>query len=167
MSEELNNLVFDNTKVTFDPQPNNAATSDELEAALMYQDKMGTNYSKSKMAVRAFNFVGVSLILTAAAIKTGNIVSNVFAPAAPSVTDVSYNITESTFTADFTVVNKGQKKDVYYSFIVNEIEVLKEDCSKEQTYHVEYPNLQIDDECGFYINYGDTVIETKEFKVEV
>ena len=50
---------------------NNIATSDELEAAPIYQDKMGTAYSKSKHITRAFNVAGISLILTAAAIKTG------------------------------------------------------------------------------------------------
>lgn len=69
MSEELNTLSYDNTKVTFTPNVNNIATSDELTAAPLYQDKMGTAYSKSKAVVRAFNVAGISLILTAAAIK--------------------------------------------------------------------------------------------------
>lgn len=166
MSEELNNLTFDNTKVTFTGKTDNIATSDELEASFLYQDKMGTRYSRSKMVVRAFNFVGVSLILTAAAIKTGNIVSNAYVPNYPKVSETVYNVSEQTFTAQFTVANKGNYVVVYY-LTVNEQEVLKEDCSEEKTYNVEYSRLQANDECGFYIEYNNKVIEKHTFKVEV
>ena len=164
--DELNNLVFDNTKVTFTGQTDNIATSDELEASLLYQDKMGTNYSKSKMAVRAFNFVGVSLILTAAAIKTGNIVSNVFAPAAPTVSDITYQCEDKMFTADFTITNSG-KYEIFYYLTVNDEQVLKESCKEEKTYHIEYSNLQANDDCKFYIEYNDKCLEEYAFKVEV
>ena len=128
MSEELNNLVFDNTKVTFTGNTNNIATSDELEASNLYQDKMGTNYSRSKAVVRAFNFVGVSLILTASAIKGGNVISNAFAPKYPSVSEPVYSLDANTFTAEFTITNSG-KYEVYYHLTVNEEEDLKENCS--------------------------------------
>lgn len=166
MSEELNNLTFDNTKITFTGKTDNIATSDELDATLLYQDKMGTNYSKSKNVVRAFNFVGISLILTAAAIKSGNIISNVFAPKYPKVSDVAYNVDGETFTAEFTINNKGSY-EVYYCLIVNDQEVLKEDCSEEKTYNVEYSHLLPNDECEFYIEYNEKVIEKHTFKVEV
>lgn len=166
MSEELNNLTFDNTKITFTGKTDNIATSDELDAALLYQDKMGTNYSRSKNVVRAFNFVGISLILTAAAIKSGNIISNIFAPNYPKVSDAVYAVNGETFTAEFTISNKGSY-EVYYRLMVNEQEVLKEDCSEEKAYNVEYSHLQANDECEFYIEYNEKVIEKHTFKVEV
>ena len=166
MSEELNNLTFDNTKITFTGKTDNIATSDELDAALLYQDKMGTNYSRSKNVVRAFNFVGISLILTAAAIKSGNIISNIFAPNYPKVSDAVYAVNGETFTAEFTISNKGSY-EVYYRLMVNDQEVLKEDCSGEKTYNVEYSHLQANDECEFYIEYNEKVIEKHTFKVEV
>ena len=49
MENEFNTLVYENTKVTFTGKTDNIATSDELTAAPLYQDKMGTNYSQSKM----------------------------------------------------------------------------------------------------------------------
>lgn len=165
MSEELNNLIFDNTKITFTGQTNNIATSDELEASFLYQDKMGTNYSKSKNVVRAFNFVGISLILTAAAIKTGNIISNAFASNYPTVSSKLYLVNNDTFTAEFVISNKGGY-EVYYYLMVNDQEVLREDCSEEKTYNVEYSHLQANDECGFYIEYNQKIIEKHEFKME-
>ena len=166
MSEELNNLTFDNTKITFSPNTNNIATSDELEASFLYQDKMGTNYSKSKNVVRAFNFVGISLILTAAAIKSGNIISNAFAAKLPKANDVTYSVESGTFKAEFVIENKG-KYEVYYYLRVNEQEVLKEDCSEEKTYNVEYSHLQVNDECSFYIQYNNKIVEKYDFKMEV
>lgn len=166
MSEELNNLVYDNTKVTFTCQTNNIATSDELDAAYLYQDKMGTNYSKSKGVVRAFNLVGVSLILTASAIKGGNVISNAFAPKYPTVSKPNYALVDNTFTAEFTITNAGKYK-VYYHLVVNEEEVLKEDCSEETTYSVEYSHLRANDECSFYIEYNNKMIVEHVFKVGV
>ena len=63
MENELNALVYDNTKITFTGKTDNTATSDELTAAPLYQDKMGTNYSKSKTVVRVFNLTGISFIV--------------------------------------------------------------------------------------------------------
>ena len=166
MSEEFNNLTFDNTKVTFTGTTNNIATSDELEAAYLYQDKMGTNYSKSKTAVRAFNFVGISLILTAAALKTGNIISNAFAPTKPTVSEFAPLVEDDTFKATFVISNPS-KLDVFYYLTVNGEDSEKVDCSEEKTYDVEYSHLQVNDECTFYVKYSKTVVYTYEFKVEV
>ena len=78
MANELNELTYNNTPITFTGKTDNIATSDETKAPLLYQDKMGTVYSKSKAVRRAFNFAGISLILTAVAIKTGSLISNVY-----------------------------------------------------------------------------------------
>ena len=170
MANELNDLVYDNTKVTFTGATDNIATSDELDAPLMYQTKMGTNYSRGKSVVRAFNFAGISLILTAAAIKTGSLISNVYILNPPSVSEANYVLENQTFDAEFTISNQG-KYHVYYFLYVNDKQVLKEDCSEEKTYFVSYDKLSIGDKGRFYIEFSNEVdykkvIENYTFKVE-
>ena len=170
MDGELNNLYFDNTKTTFTPNPNNIATSDELEASALYQTKMGTNYSKSKNIMRAFNITGVSLILTAAAIRTGSFISNVYVLNPPSVSFATCQVKDHTFEAEFTISNPNGY-EIYYYLTVNGEEILKEDCKEEKTYNVSYSHLQANDEGSFYIQFTNRVdykkiIEKYDFKVE-
>ena len=170
MNEELNNLTFDNTKVTFTGQTNNIATSDELEASLLYQDKMGTKYSKSKMALKVFNFAGVSLILTAAAIKTGTLLSNAFVLNPPSISAESYSVIDHTFKAEFKVSNPNSYHVLAY-LKVNEEVAFEEDCSEAKEYAIEYSHLQANDDCTFYIKFDNGVdyistIEKYHFVVE-
>ena len=63
MEQELNVLEYDNAKVTFTGKTDNTATSDELEASAIYQDKMGTAYSRSKKLSRAISATGISLCI--------------------------------------------------------------------------------------------------------
>lgn len=170
MANEINDLVYDNTKVTFTGATDNIAQSDELDAPLMYQTKMGTNYSRSKNVVRAFNFAGISLILTAAAIKTGSLISNVYILNPPAVSEINYVIEDATFEAEFTVSNQG-KYHIAYFLLINDKQVLKEDCSEEKTYLVSYDKLIPGDEGRFYIEFSNDVdykkvIENYTFTVE-
>lgn len=170
MNEELNNLAFDNTKVAFTGKTNNIATSDELEASYLYQDKLGTNYSRSKMALKVFNFTGISLILTAAAIKTGSLISNAYILNPPSISNEAYMVEDNTFKAQFTVSNPNDYTVMAY-FRVNNMEVLSEDCSEPQEYLIEYGGLKINDDCTFYIKFTNGVdyvktIEKYHFIVE-
>ena len=171
MSEYLNDLKYDNTKITFNQNTNNIATSDELTATPLYQDKMGTAYSKSKAVVRAFNMVGISLILTATAIKTGSLISNVFILNPPTISEKSYLVEDGTFKATFTISNSGKYRIDYHLFI-NDEEVLNEECSNSETYEVTYSHLEDGDSGHFYIAFSNRVdyqktIETFDFKVEV
>ena len=170
MANELNDLVYDNTKITFTGKTDNIATSDELEAPLMYQTKMGTNYSRSKSVVRAFNFAGISLILTAAAIKTGSLISNVYILNPPAVENATYQVEEQIFTAEFDISNKG-KYHISYFLYVNDKEVLTEECSEEKTYNLSYEDLEVGDTGRFYIQFTNGVdykkiIDSYDFKVE-
>ena len=113
MANELNDLTYNNTPITFTGKTDNIATSDETTASLLYQDKMGTVYSRSKSVVRAFNFAGISLILTAAAIKTGSFISNVYVLNPPSLSEVSYQLEDHTFTASFIVSNPNKYQLTY------------------------------------------------------
>ena len=170
MNEELNNLTFDNTKITFTGNTSNIATSDELEVSLLYQDKMGTRYSKSKMALKVFNFAGISLILTAAAIKTGSLLSNVFVLNPPSISADKYYLEGHTFKAEFKVSNPNNYHIEAYLMVNNE-KVLSEDCHEPKEYVIEYNQLQTNDVCAFYIKFDNGVdytktIEKYTFKVE-
>ena len=139
MANEINDLSFNNTNITFQTATNNIATSDETEAAPIYQTKMGTAYSRSKNIARAINFAGVSLILTAAAIKTGSLISNAYVLNPPSVGTVTYAIKDKIFSASFTVSNPAKYQMYYYLYIDNDKTLLlKEDCSEEKEYLVSY-----------------------------
>lgn len=170
MANEINDLTYNNVNITFTGQTNNIATSDEVTASPIYQDKMGTVYSRSKSVTRAFNFAGISLILTAAAIKTGSLISNVYILNPPSVKEATYKVESSSFIAEFTISNLG-KYQIYYYLVINEQEVLKEDCSEEKEYYITYDGLNIGDEGRFYIEFNNRVdykktIDSYDFKVE-
>ena len=160
MKDELNTLSYNNTPITFTGKTNNIETSDELTAAPLYQDKMGTAYSKSKMVVRAFNFAGISLILTAAAIKTGSLISNAYVLNPPSISEAVYQVENKVFSFSFKVSNPADYEITYYLYI-NYIEVLKENCSKPQTYTSSYENLKVGDKGHFYIQFTNSVDYTK------
>ena len=172
MNEELNNLTYNNTNITFSNNTDNIATSDELTASPLYQDKMGTAYSKSKSIARAFNFAGISLILTAAAIKTGSLISNAYVLNPPSVENHIYQVNEHTFHAEFTISNPGEYKITYYLFInENKEATLTEDCSESKEYLVEYDGLNKGDSGRFHIEFTNTVdykktIDSYTFNVE-
>jgi hypothetical protein len=172
MADELNNLAYNNTNITFINNINNIATSDELDATPIYQDKMGTAYSKSKHIARAFNIAGISLIMTAAAIKTGSIISNAYVLNPPSVSAHTYALKDHVFNASFTISNPGNYKIDYYLFINDNKEaVISGDCSEEKEYTFEYQDLKKNDRGHFYIEFTNKVdykktIETYKFVVE-
>ena len=172
MANELNDLTYNNTPITFTDKTDNIKTSDELSAAPLYQDKMGTVYSKSKSVVRAFNFAGISLILTAAVIKTGSFISNVYVLNPPSVSETSYQVIDHTFTASFKVSNPNKYQVSCYLFINNNEEAaLAEDCSEQKEYTFTYQELSKGDVGRFYIEFTNSVdykkvIESYDFKVE-
>ena len=172
MANELNDLSYNNLNISFSPDPNNIATSDELEASAIYQQKMGTNYSRGKNAVRAINFAGISLILTAAAIKTGSLISNVYVLNPPSLSNISYQLNEHVFVANFVVSNPGKYVINYYlSMNDNKEPVFEGDCSESREYLVSYDGLNQGDKCHFYVVFTNSVdyqktIESYKFNVE-
>ena len=172
MANELNELTYNNTPITFTGKTDNIATSDETKAPLLYQDTMGTAYSKSKAVSRAFNFAGISLILTAAAIKTGSLISNVYILNPPSVGTPVYTLNGNSFTAEFTVSNPGDYKMTYYLFLNDNKEAtIVGDCSEEKEYLISYDELTTGDEGHFYIEFTNSVdykktLDSYTFKVE-
>ena len=158
MANELNELTYNNTPITFTGKTDNIATSDEVKAPLLYQESMGTAYSKSKAVTRAINFAGISLILTAVAIKTGSLISNVYILNPPSLSEVSYSVEGNTFNASFTVSNSSKYKMTYYLYLnENEEPTLVDDCTEEKEYLVSYEGLSVGDEGHFYIEFTNSV----------
>lgn len=172
MANELNELTYNNTPITFTGKTDNIATSDEAKAPLLYQETMGTAYSRSKAVSRAINFAGISLILTAVAIKTGSLISNVYILNPPSLSAVNYKVEGRVFNASFTVSNSSKYKMTYYLFLnENEEPTLVDDCTEEKEYLITYNELNIGDEGHFYIEFTNSVdykktIESYDFIVE-
>lgn len=156
MEQELNVLEYDNTKVTFTGKTNNIATSDELEASPIYQDKMGTAYSKARAISKAINITGISLILTAAAIKTGSLIANAYILNPPSLSNNHYAVTEHVFTYEFTVSNPN-KYTMNYFLEINNNKVIMGDCSEPKEYTGSYESIKKGDELHFYVTFTNSV----------
>ena len=156
MEQELNVLEYDNAKVTFTGKTNNIATSDELEASAIYQDKMGTAYSRSKALSRAISATGISLLLTAAAIKTGSLIANAYILNPPSLSNTNYAVTEHVFTYEFTISNPG-KYTINYFLEINNNKMIIGDCSEEKEYTGSYEGLKQGDELHFYVRFTNDV----------
>ena len=160
MEQELNVLEYDNAKVTFTGKTDNIATSDELEAAPIYQDKMDTAYSRARAITKAINITGISLLLTAAAIKTGSLIANAYILNPPSISNNHYEVTEHVFNYEFTVSNPGEYT-VNYFLEINNNKVIIGDCSEEKTYTGSYEGLNKGDKLHFYVQFTNEVDYTK------
>ena len=160
MEQELNVLEYDNAKVTFTGKTDNIATSDELEASPIYQDKMGTAYSRARAISKAINITGISLLLTAAAIKTGSLIANAYILNPPSLSANHYTVSEHVFNYEFTVSNPG-KYAINYFLEINDNKVIMGDCSIEKTYSGSYEGLKKGDELHFYVKFTNGVDYTK------
>lgn len=156
MEQELNVLEYDNAKVTFTGKTDNIATSDELEASAIYQDKMGTAYSRSKNIARAISATGISLLLTAAAIKTGSLIANAYILNPPSLSKTNYAVTEHVFSYEFTVSNPNNYTMNYF-LEINNNKVIVGDCSEEKEYTGTYEGLKNGDELYFYVRFTNGV----------
>ena len=156
MEGEFNNLDINNAPITFTGKTDNTATSDELAAPLMYQQTMGTNYSRGKKAVKAVTATGIALILTAAAIKTGSMLSNVFIVNQPTVENENYEIVEGVFSYSFTITNKG-KYEIFYYIDVDNVNKVKVNCSNPDLYEGTFDEIN-DDQIGkFYIEFTNKI----------
>ena len=152
MEGEFNDLKYNNTNITFSQEVNNTATSDELTAALMYQDKMGTEYSKHKKVGKIIGVTGIVIITTAAAIRIGGILSNGFILDPPIVTEHDYIVKENDFKYRFSISNVRKYEVVYY-IDVNGEHIVKEECSEEKIYEGTFTEFKEGDACEFYISF--------------
>ncbi len=134
MEGEFNNLNINNTNITFNNTPNNIETSDELKAPLMYQDNIqGTNFARKKRTAKIVVLSGITMLVTAASIASGSIISNAFILNPPKISDSVYKVEEEVFTYNFTVTNEGEYKLEYF-ITIGDRTLMKSDCSKSGTY---------------------------------
>ena len=166
MEGEFNNLAFNNSKITFNPNPDNKALSDELNAPIMYQEAMGTNYSRQKAMKRASKIAvgtGIVILSVAATIQAGSFINNGFVLNPPKVKDDTYEVKENIFYYQFAINNKREYKVSYY-FSINNENTDKIDCSIETIYQGEFKEFKEDDKCLFYVEFTNRYDYTKTIK---
>ena len=156
MEGEFNNLTFDNTKTVDISKVDNIKTSDELTAALMYQDKMGTEYSKRKSAAKVVSATGIALIATAASIRTGTLISNAFVVNPPTAKIAVCEVVDNTFHIKFDITNKISYKVQYFILVNSETRVNRE-CAEERTYDIKFDEFNESDSGTFYIEFSNRV----------
>ncbi len=154
MEGEFNELKYNNTNISFSPNVNNIATSDELTAALMYQDKMGTYYSRRKRVGKIIGATGIAIITTAAAIRIGGMLTNGFILDPPSVAEKEFVLKDNEFHYKFNIKNV-RKYEVIYYIDVNSEHIVKQECSKELTYEGTFTDFKEGDICEFYITFSN------------
>ena len=134
MEGEFNKLETNNTGTTFDNKPNNLETSDELKAPLMYQENInGTVYARKKRTTKIAVFAGITLLVTAASIASGSIISNAFILNPPQVSEAAYKVEDKVFNYHFKINNDGEYLVTYTISIGNRV-LVKEDCSEPGEY---------------------------------
>ena len=163
MNGEFNDLTYNNTKVTFTNATNNTELSDELSAALMYQDKMGTQYSKRKRASRIVTATGIAILVTAASIASRTLISNAFILNPPKAKMEVCEVVDNQFHYSFTITNKGEYK-IYYSISVDNVEKLKKDCSTPSTYEGYFSDIEEGQKGLFLIEFTNSVDYKKTIK---
>lgn len=163
MQGELNDLSFNNTKVTFSNTTNNIATSDELLASAAYQDKMGTNYSKSKKVSKVGAATGIALLVTAASIRAGTVMTNGFVLNPPKANVQTAEVVEGVFHYLFTIENKGKYQTTYFISVNNKV-IVSKDCSEAKEYEGHFSEFKENDSCKFYISFTNKVDYTKTIK---
>ena len=155
MESELNELNFNNANITFTGETDNAELSDELLASPLYQEQMGTNYSKRKKIAKAVTIAGLSISFTAIAVAGGSVLANAFITNPPTVTNVVTSVEGNAFLCDFEIKNdRGYK--VFYTVELNDKVVMNEECSVAMTYSIEYAPVSNGDEIYFHIDFTNS-----------
>ena len=134
MEGEFNKLETNNTGTTFNNKPNNLETSDELKAPLMYQENInGTVYARKKRATKIAVYAGITLLVTAASIASGSIISNAFILNPPKVSEATYHVEDEVFNYHFKIDNAGEYL-ITYEISIGKRTLVKEDCSESGEY---------------------------------
>ena len=166
MEGEFNNLQFNNANITFNNKPNNIETSDELKAPMMYQDNInGTIYARKKRTTKVVALTGITLLVTAASIASGSIISNAFILNPPVISESEYKVEDEIFTYKFTIENKGEY-DVVYTISIGSKTYVKENCSEPGTYvgtFNENKDILTDNQVAiFYVRFSNKFDYTKQ-----
>ena len=166
MEGEFNNLQFNNANITFNNKPNNTETSDEMKAPTMIQENIeGTIYARKKRNTKVVALTGITLLVTAASIASGSIISNAFILNPPVISNSEYVVEEEVFKYKFTVKNEGEY-DIVYTISIGKTTYVKEDCSTPGTYEGtfnENKDLLTDNQVAiFYVRFTNKFDYTKQ-----
>lgn len=170
MEGEFNKLEFNNANITFSTATSNIATSDELSASPLYQEKTGTDYSHGKKVGKRLSIIGISLVFTATAVASGSILTNIFIVNPPTIDMKRIEIVENALIYDFTVTNKMNYKTTYFIELGNKV-VFKEECSEQRQYSNSYVfDAKSQQNMKFYVSFTNSfdyrkVIYSKSFIV--
>lgn len=154
MDNEFNDLTTDNAATSFDNNPNNVQTSDELEASAVYTDKMGTAYSIGKAASKAAAVVGVSFSLTGGAFM----LTNSFIKTPPTISETNISpISENgeySLSYSFTIENKNSYS-ISFGVYEDQVEepIFKMDVPKEEKYEGKIEKLKVNVSYRYSISY--------------
>ena len=154
MKGEFNDLTYNYTNITFSNATNNTETSDELTATLLYQDKMGTEYSKKKKVGKFIGITGITILTTAAAMKVGGLLANGFIINPPKISNNTYEVSNGGFHYSFVITNERKYK-VHYFIDVNDVMVIDQDCTETKTYEGTFKDFQEGDKCKFYVTFSN------------
>ncbi len=163
MTGEFNDFQYNNTNITFTNKTNNIATSDELSATLLYQDSMGTNYSRKKRVAKAVGATGIAILLTAASVRAGTAITNAYVLNPPKTDTETFKVEEGTFTYSFNLNNEG-KYQTTIKIAVNDVVRYSEDCTAPGAYEGSFSDFETGERGLFYIEFTNGVDYIKKIR---
>ena len=164
MTGEFNDLTYNNLNVTFSPDTNNTLTSDELNAAPVYQFETDTKYAKRKRVAKAVTITGISLAFTATMVSTGAVLTNVFITNPPKIENPNYVMSNEGFEYSFKITNESNYK-AYYFLKLDDVKMFEKDCSTSGEYKGIYRNITNGQSLEFVIEFTNSFDYTKSISI--
>lgn len=152
MDGEFNNLATENAKITFNMATDNIATSDELTADPIYQRQMGTAYSRGKKVSRIVTAAGITLLLTATAIKSGQVITNAFIVNPPKISNTNVTVENNILNYSFSIENVNGYPITIFLY-QERVKVYEKDCTNPGDYEGTIPDLEKWKDYKFYVEF--------------
>ena len=151
------NFNPNNIKVTFTPDTNNIATSDELKVAGVFTDSKNRSYTYKKRIVKGVAAVGIGLVSISGIMQGKGLISNNLIKDPPEITSHNIVLLEGTDTLsyEFTVINKTNNYNVIFLVNVNGIEKFKLDVSIPDTYKGEVKDLGYNNTINYSLTFNN------------
>ena len=116
------------------------------------------DYSKvNRRIVKATKVVGIALTITAAALLTGTVISNVFLGKLPKLDNLEYVVEGNTVNYEFDIVNKGRMYVTLEVYDEDKNNVFTLDVTEENSYQGTVDELLYD------TNYVFKIVSTNKF----
>ncbi len=152
---DMNQFNVDNTK-TKSLDVDNLKTDNFNYDEESYSDIR--DYSKvNRRIVKATKVVGIALTITAAALLTGTVISNVFLGKLPKLDNLEYVVEGNTVNYEFDIVNKGRMYVTLEVYDENKNNVFTLDVTEENSYQGTVDELLYD------TNYVFKIVSTNRF----